>query len=105
MAANVFEIVYDDRVIDHLAAIERKYHTLIEETITSQLRHQLEVPTRNRKPLRQPALFNATWELRFGPDYRFRVFYRVDAEQRVRVLAIGIKRGNRLYLEGKEFQQ
>jgi mRNA-degrading endonuclease RelE of RelBE toxin-antitoxin system len=100
----VFEIVYDEEVIAHLNAIERKYHTLIQETIEQQLRYQPEVPTRNRKPLRQPAEFGATWEIRFGPDNRFRVFYRIDEEQRVRVLAIGTKERNRLWVGGKEIQ-
>jgi len=68
------------------------------------LRYQPEVPTRNRKPLRQPAAFGATWEIRFGPDNRFRVFYRVDEEQRVRVLAVGVKEPNRLWVGGKEIQ-
>jgi mRNA-degrading endonuclease RelE of RelBE toxin-antitoxin system len=45
---------------------------------------------------------DATWELRIGPANRFRVFYRVD-EQRVRVLAIGVKSRQRLWIGGKEF--
>jgi hypothetical protein len=45
------------------------------------------------------------WELRFGPDNRFRVFYRVQGEAlRVDVLAIGEKRGNRLFIGGEEFE-
>jgi hypothetical protein len=36
----------------------------------------------------------ATWELRFGPNNRFRVLYEVDGgEQIVWVLAVGIKEG------------
>jgi plasmid stabilization system protein ParE len=104
MATKVFDIVYDEEVSSHLASIERKYHRLIRQTIEQQLRHQPEAPTRNRKPLRQPAAFGATWEIRFGPNNRFRVFYRVDEEQRVRVLAIGVKERNRLWIGGKEIQ-
>jgi hypothetical protein len=45
----------------------------------------------------------ARWELRSGPDNRFRVFYGVDAEQRqVRILAIAVKKRNRLFLAGEE---
>jgi len=48
--------------------------------------------------------FEATWEIRFGPNNRFRVFYQTDqALGEVYVLAIGVKRGNRLFIEGKEF--
>jgi hypothetical protein len=36
---------------------------------------------------------------------RFRVFYEVDSPgQRVWVLAIGVKEGNRLLIGGEEFQ-
>jgi hypothetical protein len=56
------------------------------------------------KPLQGPAPFEATWELRFGPGNCFRVFYEVDpAEWVVWVLAIGVKRGNRLFAGGEEF--
>ncbi len=53
--------------------------------------------TRNRKPLRQPAPFEATWEIRFGPESCFRVLYGIDEEKReVQIQAIGIKEGNQL---------
>ncbi len=97
-----FEIVYADEIGIHLAAIERKHHTLISATIKQQLTHQPEVATRNRKPLRQPAAFGAKWELRFGPDNRFRVLYRVEGSQRVRVLAIGVKYRTRLNIANEE---
>jgi hypothetical protein len=104
MTVRAFEIVYDEGVGDHLAIIPKKYHALIEVTISEQLRHAPGVPTRNRKPLRQPTTLNATWELRFGPGNRFRVFYRIDKEQCVRVVAIGVKVRNNLWIGGKEFR-
>ena len=59
----------------------------------------------NFKPLEQPAPFAATWELRFGPKNRFRVFYEVDVDERmVQVLAIGVKEGNRLFMGGEELE-
>jgi mRNA-degrading endonuclease RelE of RelBE toxin-antitoxin system len=52
-----------------------------------------------------PAPFAATWELRCGPDNRFRIFYDVDFESRiVYVLAIGIKDRNRLFIAGEEYK-
>jgi hypothetical protein len=61
--------------------------------------------TRNRKPLRQPAPFEATWEIRFGPDNRFRVLYGIDEERRqVQIQAIGVKEGNRLLISGEEVE-
>ncbi len=104
MATEPFEIVYAKQIGLHLAAIERKHHLLIGNNIQQQLIHQPEVATRNRKPLRQPAAFGAEWELRFGPDNRFRVLYRVEASERVRILAIGTKFGNRLRVANEEIE-
>jgi mRNA-degrading endonuclease RelE of RelBE toxin-antitoxin system len=62
-------------------------------------------PTQNRKRLETPAPFDATWELRFGSDNRFRILYEIDeAKKTVNILAIGIKDRNRLLIGGKEFK-
>lgn len=101
----MFILDFAPETIDHLDAIERKYHRLIEKTIDDRLRYTPEQETRNRKPLERPTYFGATWELRFGANNRFRVFYEVDAaEQMVRILAIGEKEGNRLFIGGEEVQ-
>ncbi len=98
-----FDLIYDPDVRRHLAAIEVKYHPLIRAVIEGQLRFEPEAETRNRKPLREPAALGARWELRFGPDNRFRVLYAVDADGRtVQVLAVGVKDGNRLLIGGEE---
>ena len=98
-----FTLVYDPQAAGHLDAIELKYHSLIRRTIEEQLEFEPETPARNRKPLEQPIALGARWELRLGPDNRFRVFYRVDAEQRqVRILGIGVKERNRVFLGGEE---
>ncbi len=100
-----FGLIYDPKVGEHLAAIELKYHSLIRATIEEQLRYEPETATRNRKPLERPVALGARWELRLGPDNRFRVFYRVDAEQRqVRILAIAVKDGNRVFIAGEEVE-
>src|SRR5260370_37718555 len=85
----------------HLRAIEAKYHALIREKIGEQLRFEPAAETTNRKPLRQPAPFAATWEIRFGPDNRFRVLYDIDEEARmVQIMAIGEKQVERLIIGG-----
>jgi hypothetical protein len=59
--------------------------------------------TRNRKPLERPVFFAATWEIRFGPNNRFRVYYDVDLERAiVSILAIGIKRRDTVVIGGEE---
>lgn len=53
--------------------------------------------------MNRPVASEAEWELRLGPGNRFRVFYDVDREQRqVRILAIGVKERNRLFIGGEE---
>lgn len=100
-----FSLVFDPEVREHLRAIETKYHSLIRMATEEQLLFEPETETRNRKPLQQPAALGATWELRFGPDNRVRVFYAVDAERKeVQVLAIGVKKGNRLIIGGEEVE-
>jgi len=88
-----------------MRAIESQHHRLIRRTIEEQLRMAPGTPTRNRKRLETPAPFDATWELRFGSDNRFRVLYEIDEVTRtVNILAIGIKDRNRLLIGGKEFK-
>jgi mRNA-degrading endonuclease RelE of RelBE toxin-antitoxin system len=100
-----FTIIFAPEAIDHLDVIEAKYHGLLRRTIHEQLTYTPTDETRNRKPLDQPAPFGACWELRCGPDNRFRVFYDVDLELRiVYVLAIGVKDRNRLFIGGEEYE-
>jgi hypothetical protein len=98
-------LVYAAAVKQHLRVIEAKYHSLIQSEVETQLLSAPTVETRNRKPLQRPTAFGADWELRFGLENRFRVFYQVDAENReVRVLAVGVKDRNRLLIGGEEVE-
>ncbi|MBI1899676.1 MAG: type II toxin-antitoxin system RelE/ParE family toxin [Planctomycetia bacterium] len=100
-----FAVLFAPEAVEHLDTIARSHHRAIEEAIDEQLAYTPETATRNRKPLEQPAPYGATWELRCGPQNRFRVFYEVDGVQRtVFVLAIGVKDRNRLYFGGEEFE-
>ena len=100
-----YNLVYDPEVGRHLLAIERKYHSLIRRQIERRLRYQPEVEKRNRKSLLRPSALGSVWELRFGPDNRFRVFYRTDrALRQVQILAVGVKVKNRLLLGGEEVE-
>ncbi|HEY7154015.1 MAG TPA: hypothetical protein VH575_08680 [Gemmataceae bacterium] len=100
-----YTLLFASAISEHLRAIDTKHHALIREKIGEQLRFQPGVETTNRKPLRQPAPFAATWEIRFGPDNRFRVLYDIDEEARiVRIMAIGEKQRERLFIGGEEVQ-
>jgi mRNA-degrading endonuclease RelE of RelBE toxin-antitoxin system len=100
-----FTISFAPQAIGHLDSVEFKYHGLLRKTINEQLTHTPSDQTRNRKPLHEPAPFAATWELRCGPNNRFRVFYDVDATaHEVHVLAIGVKDRSRLLIGGEEYE-
>jgi mRNA-degrading endonuclease RelE of RelBE toxin-antitoxin system len=100
-----FTLVFALEAIEHLDSIEPKYHGLLRQTINEQLTHTPSEETRNRKPLEQPAPFASSWELRFGPNNRFRVFYNIDlAAQQVVILAIGAKERNRLKIGTEEYE-
>jgi mRNA-degrading endonuclease RelE of RelBE toxin-antitoxin system len=100
-----FALIYPPIIKQHLKFIEAKYYSLIRDSIEAQLEFEPDVETRNRKPLKRPVVFGAKWEIRFGVDNRFRVFYRVDYdEHQVVILAIGEKLGNRLLIGGEEVE-
>jgi hypothetical protein len=71
------------------------------DAIEEQLAHEPLVETRNRKLLRPNPL--APWELRVG---NLRIFYEVAKGEpdKVQILAVGEKRGNSLWIGGKEVQ-
>jgi hypothetical protein len=102
-SAKLHLLVYTTGFKRQLKLVQAKYHSLIRETLEKQLQYEPEVQTRNRKPLKRPTAFKAEWELRFGPNNRFRVFYAVRAEA-VILLAFGEKAGNRLFIEGEEVE-
>ena len=98
-----FSIVYSPSVREHILAIDKGEHSFIRDTIEQRLAREPNIESRNRKPLKQPVEAGADWELRFGDQNRYRVFYRFDLLRReVRVLAVGIKDRNRLLIGGRE---
>ena len=100
-----YEIIYDDEVVDHMSAIDKKYHSVIRREIEKQLTYEPEKETLNQGALEKPSILGTAWRLRFGPDNTLRVYYRFDAVlHEVYILAVGIKEKSRLYVGGKEFQ-
>lgn len=98
-----YALAFASAVTRHLRAIDARHHGFIREKIGGRLRFEPAMETTDRKPLRQPALFRATWEIRFGPDNRFRVLYDIDQENHVvRIMAIGEKQKERLFIGGEE---
>ena len=96
-----YRVQFAESAEGHLAQLTTRQQTIVLEGVKVQLRFEPLRETRKRKQLRPNPL--APWELRLGA---LRVFYEVDAEEAdlVNVLAIGIKRGNRLIVAGQEIQ-
>src|SRR5207247_234188 len=83
---------YAPNIKAHLNAIDKRHHSLIRKKIEEQLRYEPGVETKNRKQLRQPAGWDAEWEIRFGPNNTFRVLYDIDeGPHEVVIKAVGIK--------------
>lgn len=100
----LFTIRFDRLVLEHFNLIERKHHSLLRQTIDEQLSYEPLHETRNRKPLSQDTQSGATWELRCGPNNRFRIFYKVDLDAKiVFVSAVVVKIGNTLYAGEETF--
>lgn len=98
-----YSIIYAPIVKDHLRAIDRKYYRLIRTVIQERLSYEPAEENRNRKPLKRPAFETATWELRFGPDNMFRVFYELAAHE-VHILAIGVKVRDTVFIGGEAIE-
>ena len=94
-----YEIQFVSSARRQLRGFSASERTRVVDSIDVQLSHEPEVETRNRKRLRQNPI--APWELRIQ---NIRVFYEVEQVGKVTILAIGKKRGNRLYIEGQEIQ-
>ena len=102
--ARAFGLIYDREVKKHLETIGRKFYPVIRRALEEQLSYEPDVETRNRKPMRRPNALGTEWELRMGPENRFRAFYSVDTSRReVHILAIGQKKGSTLYIGGSRF--
>jgi hypothetical protein len=100
-----FMLTFAPQAIEHLDQIESKYHGLLRRTMQEQLADTPTDETRNRKPMDSPGPFDASWELRSGPQNRFPVFYDVDSASRaVSIMATGIKDRNRLLIGEEEYE-
>lgn len=93
-----FTIEFTKPAYRHLRAFRRFDRNRILDSIKEQLIYKPQEETRNKKCLRQNPL--ADWELRVAP---YRVFYDVDEiSQLVRIIAIGRKEHDKLFIEGEE---
>lgn len=91
-----FDICFAPSADSDLDYYEAREQRIILGAVERFLRYDAGVLSKRRKRLRPNLL--APWELRVG-DYR--VFYEIRAENVVRVLAVGHKVLNDLYIRGR----
>jgi mRNA-degrading endonuclease RelE of RelBE toxin-antitoxin system len=96
----MFQIDFTPEASDDLQSFRKFDQQRIIAEIENQLAEGADQETRHRKLLR-PNPF-----ARVGIACRdFRVFYNVNEDElRVTILAIGIKKGNKLFVHGEEFE-
>ena len=94
-----FEINLSDRALQQFQLFSARFKRMMEEAIVRHLSHQPTTESKSVKRLRPNGC--AEYELRIG-DHR--VLYNVEPGV-VRVVALGEKRGNRLFVEGREFHE
>ena len=99
---DVLMVVLSPEAIDHLVALTAHQRRIILDAIETHLTHEPTVATRRRKPLRPNPL--SSWELRVG---QYRVYYQIESDDDddqavVTVVAVGVKRRNRVFIGGVE---
>ncbi len=94
----MFRIELTPEAADDLGSMRTFDARKVAAAMEAQLMHEPTRETRNRKRLRPNEL--AEWELRVD---LFRVFYDV-LEDVVRVVAIGLKQGNELFIHGERYE-
>lgn len=82
-----------------IAYFEVHEQRIIVAGIIAHLQVDAKVSTRKKKPLRPNPI--APWELRIG---KFRVFYSTEESETVKVVAVGHKEHNELFIRGKKVQ-
>ncbi|MGD9632525.1 MAG: type II toxin-antitoxin system RelE/ParE family toxin [Pirellulales bacterium] len=96
----MYLIEFTEEAFGDLGQLRKFDQVRVVETIESQLSHEPTTQTRNRKRLRLNRL--AEWALRID---NFRVFYDVHLDRQiVRVIAVGEKVGNELWIRGGKYE-
>jgi mRNA-degrading endonuclease RelE of RelBE toxin-antitoxin system len=96
---DMYLIDFTPEAFGDLAELRKFDQSRVVAAIESQLSHEPTKQTRNRKRLRPNKL--AEWALRVD---EFRAFYDVLLDgSNVRIVAIGMKVGNELWIRGEKF--
>jgi mRNA-degrading endonuclease RelE of RelBE toxin-antitoxin system len=96
-----YEIEFAESVQGHLRALTTRERAIVLDAIERELVHEAVMEARHRKPLRSNPI--APWEFRVG---QLRVFSEVAGGETPvgRILAVGRKRRNGVFICGREIQ-
>jgi len=94
-----FEVSFVPSADEDLDCYKAREQRIILDAIAEFLQSDADVASKRRRRLRPNPL--APWQLRIG-DYR--VFCEIQAERWVRVLAIGRKSHNELFIRGRRVE-
>lgn len=94
-----FSIRLTESAIEDLDYFRKNERRMIAEGIALFLTHDANVETRRRKPLRPNRI--APWELRID---EYRVFYDFEEDDQVKVVPVGHKAHNDLYIRGRKVE-
>ena len=94
-----FSIRLTESAIEDLDYFRKNERQIISDGIALFLANDANVETRRRKPLRPNRL--ASWELRID-DYR--VFYDLEGDDQVKIIAVGHKEHNDLFIRGSQVE-
>ncbi len=96
----MYEIEFTERALEDIEYFRKSERELIFDEIDDHLMYEAEIENNSRKRLRPNEL--AEWELRLG---KYRVYYDVkrDTVSIVKIIAVGFKKHNRLFIRGEEF--
>ena len=91
-----FEINFTDSVNEDLGYFKIYEQKAVIEGTKRYLRENANVVSKRRKQLRPNEL--APWELKIG---NYRVFYDFEEDNIVKIIAVGFKHHNELYIRGR----
>ncbi len=94
-----YRISLTESAKEDIAYFEAREQRIIVAGIIAHLKTEAELRTRKKKPLRPNPI--APWELRLD---QYRVFYSVEAGNTVKIVAVGHKQHNDLFIRGRKIQ-
>ncbi len=101
----MYTITYTEDALEDLEYFRKSERQLILDEIDQQLSFEPAIETKNRKRLRPNQL--GEWELRIR---KYRVFYdvfmpdEIEIAGDVKIIAVGARDHNRLFIRGEEFE-